>query len=368
MTTEESSAQRRDNNKTTIEIAGADLRFCAFELDTDTPTGGKIAKVAGLTGNQHPYVLQWRLDGDLEDIRVHEEANLANGTQFIVAVSSSSNRITIDGEQFDWPADITSGAVIRKLGKVPADKAIYFERDDQPDRLIEDKDLIKIKKDGVEEFKSRTAHWEILVQGVLVKSKMPEISVVDALTQAGFDPNAWIIILKVAGQPKRQLDVSDTVDLRTPGLEKIRLTPKEVNNGEVRAALRRDFALLDADEDYLNAIGTKWETETNGGQCWLILHNYLLPIGYTIGTATLALLIPSTYPKAQVDMFFVYPPLAKADGSKIAKTQTQQSIRGLSFQRWSRHRGPSSKWDPRHDNVITHLALVESAIAKEVGQ
>ena len=41
-------------------------------------------------------------------------------------------------------------------------------------------------------------------------------------------------------------------------------------------------------------------------------------------------------------------------------------IGGLSYQQWSRHRGQSSAWRPDTDNVVTHLALVESALAKEV--
>jgi len=40
----------------------------------------------------------------------------------------------------------------------------------------------------------------------------------------------------VAGQPKRQLQVGDDIDLRAPGIEKVRLTAKDVNNGEASVA------------------------------------------------------------------------------------------------------------------------------------
>jgi hypothetical protein len=55
------------------------------------------------------------------------------------------------------------------------------------------------------------------------------------------------------------------------------------------------------------------------------------------------------------------------DGGAIQNLM-EQPVGGVTFQTWSRHRGVGSKWNPRHDNVVTHLALVESALAKEVGQ
>jgi hypothetical protein len=81
----------------------------------------------------------------------------------------------------------------------------------------------------------------------------------------------------------------------------------------------------------------------------------------------LALEIPLTYPGAQIDMFYAYPPLALKSGRAIDRTQVRATILGLEFHGWSRHRNASAPWDAAHDCVATHLALVESAIAKEVG-
>ncbi|NKJ03746.1 multiubiquitin domain-containing protein [Rhizobium sp. SG741] len=367
MTIEHQETDRGKN--TTVEIAGLDLNFHAFPLNTNTPTGGKIAKVAGFVADQYPYVLQWRDDGDLEELRSQEEADLGKGTKFIVAASDRSNRIAIEGEGLDWPSDEISGAVVRKLGRIPADRSIYLERTDEPDRLVDDGDIIKIKKDGVEQFRSRKPEvWELNVQGKKIISATPVISVVDALTRAGFDPNAWIIILKVAGQPKRQLSVGDEIDLRAPGIEKIRLTAKDVSNGEARTAPSRDFALLEADESYLDDLGLRWEARNSDGHRWLIIHDYPVPVGYTVTTTTLALMIPPTYPQAQIDMFYAYPPLQRVNGAAIPATEALQSIVGLSFQRWSRHRGNVVPWNPQRDNVVTHLALVESSLLQEVGE
>ncbi|MBD8066041.1 multiubiquitin domain-containing protein [Devosia sp. PTR5] len=368
MTSNENTvALGRGNRTVTVEIARTDLAFHPVEIDTATPTGGKIAKVAGFNSDQHPHVMQWLPDGDLEDIRVQEEADLSKSIKFIVAENSSSHRITINDETLDWPADVISGAVVRKLGKIDPADDIYLERDDEPDLLVRDQDLIKIKAEGVEEFKSRKPDvWKLNVQGKVIVSKSSTISAADAMAEANFDPNAWIMILKVQGQPKRQLQPSDVIDLTTPGIEKIRLTAKDVNNGEAPPAPRRDFALQSVDEQYLDALGFRWETDATGR--WLIIHDYPVSPGYTVTKVTLAIQVLPTYPQTQIDMFYVYPALVRRTGGAIPATQTTATIRGLSFQRWSRHRGAGSKWNPKTDNVITHLAIVESAIAKEVGQ
>ncbi|MBX4997458.1 hypothetical protein HJB72_05575 [Rhizobium lentis] len=352
-----------------VEIASIDLNFQVFELDTSTPTGGKIAKVAGFNADTHPYVMQWRDDGDLEELRAQEEADLRNGKKFIVAESDGTNRITIEGEARDWPADEISGETIRKLGRISAERSIYLERTDEPDRLVEDGDIVKIKKDGVEQFRSsKPVVWELNVQGKKIISVTPVISVADALTRAGFDPDAWIIILKVQGQPKRQLSVGDEIDLRAPGIEKIRLTAKDVSNGEARTAPTREFALLEIDESYLDGLGLHWETRSSDGHRWLIIHGYPVPAGYTAIATTLALMIPPTYPQSEIDMFYAYPALQRATGATIPATEAVQVIGGLPFQRWSRHRGSIVPWNPQRDNVATHLALVESALVKEIGE
>lgn len=356
-------------NSGSIEVAGTDLNFRSVPLETESPTGQQIAKAAGFASAQNPYVFQWRTDGDLEEVRPTEEVSFQYGIRFIVAESDRVYRLTIDGDQFDWPARMPSGKIIRALGRVPAEKQILLERTDQPDRVLDDDDEVDLGAEGIERFKTREMIWELNVQGVSVKSSEPIISVADALTRAGFDASqAWIIMLKVKGEAKRQLSISDTVDLRTPGIEKIRLTPKEVNNGEACMTVRRDFSLLDADQLHLDGLGLVWETEDSRGKRWLILHDYPVPSGYSISKTTLALLIPPTYPKAEIDMFYVNPPLKLSSGADIPATQSTENIRGKPFQRWSRHRGRSSRWNPQADNVITHLALVESSIAGEVGQ
>lgn len=108
-----------------------------------------------------------------------------------------------------------------------------------------------------------------------------------AIVRAGEDPDRrQQILLSVAGQPRRKVALDDVIDLRTPGIEKLRLRPDDVNNGEANVPLTRDFALLPTDEAYLDRIGLRWETVAEGACRWLLIHRYPLPSGYT-ATVTL---------------------------------------------------------------------------------
>ncbi len=156
---------------------------------------------------------------------------------------------------------------------------------------------------------TRKPHWEINVQGVQVISDAPSIVVREAITQAGFDPDkGWFVFLKVQGQPKREVALADPIDLRMPGIERLRLTPRNVDNGEAPTP-RRDFALLDADEDHLDRLGLRWETVLEGKRRWLLIHGYRMPSGYTVSNTELAIEVPPTYPQAALG-FYAYPPRA----------------------------------------------------------
>src|SRR6185312_7330913 len=97
--------------------------------------------------------------------------------------------------------------------------------------------------------------WKLNVQGVIIESRKPEIVVRHAIKEAGFNPDTpWIIVLKVAGEPKREVDLSFVIDLRHKGIEKLRLTPRQINNGEMGAGRRIDFALLPQDVEHLDHL------------------------------------------------------------------------------------------------------------------
>ena len=353
-----------------VNVADHTLIFRQARIDHITPTGTQLAVAAGFKSATGVSVLQFLANGDLEDVRPNETVDLHRQEGvFVIVERDRSYRLTIDEQRFDWPCRVVSGTVLRRLGQIPGEKAIYLERHGQPDRLIEDQDLVDLDGSGVESFVSRKLVWKLNVQGVLIESDSPTIVVKDALVQAGFDPNqGWQIFLKVAGQSKQPVELTTIVDLRQPGIEKLRLTPKDVNNGEAPSAPTRSFALLDVDEAHLNRMGLRWETIVEGSRRWLLLHDYPLPQGYTVARTKLALEVPPTYPGALIYGFYAYPPLALSSGRTIESTQLRGVLLGVEFHGWSRHRGTAAPWDPAKDNVVTQLALVDAALAKEVGE
>lgn len=128
--------------------------------------------------------------------------------------------------------------------------------------------------------------------------------------------------------------------------------------------MRRHFALPEADEEFLNSFGLRWETLLESGVRWLLVYDFPVPPGYNVVNVTVALRIETGYPDAQLDMAYFFPALARADGRPIGALSSQP-LDGKTFQRWSRHRTGENPWRPGIDDVSTHLMLVENWFRRE---
>ncbi len=338
------------------------------------PTGAEVLVSMGRPIDADQLVFQILRLGGMEDIRLDERANLALGSTFVLAVSDRLFPFTINDKQYKWPHRRISGAVLCHLAGVGEPHEVELLRDGVA-IAIGATDLVDLSLPGIEHFKTvaRQHRWEIKVQGVPVFSELPTIEVRVAMTKAGFDTRkTWDIFLitdGAHGQPKKSpLTLDSIVDLHAPGIEKIRLMPQNVGNGDGQAkTIRREFTLLPVDVQYLDSLGNNWETVKVGDRRWLVIHDYQVPAGFKPGTVDLALDIPKDYPAAQIDMFYFSPFVCLANGAEIPSTQVREIIDGVTFQGWSRHRNAPSAWDPSTDNVVTHMALVESCMGKELG-
>lgn len=350
----------------TVEVADQTLVYRQVTLNDNTPTGAQIAAAAGFKPDQLPVVLLSLANGSLEDIRPDEIVNLgAETNRFIVVESDRTYRFTIDGTRLEWPCRHITGYVLRKLGSVSEGKKLLLEREDEADLEIQNDEFVDLDNAGIERFISRNATWKLNVQGKEYVFDTPTVVIRDAVIRAGLNPNqAWHIFFKVEGKPKMEMNIDDVIDLRTPGIEKLRLTPRDVSNGEAPLAPRREFSLLPSDEQYLAEMGFIWETRLNGDSRWLIIHDYDLPAGYNHKKIKLALLITTGYPMNMLDMFYVYPPLLLANGASIPATQIIGVIDGVTFQGWSRHR----PWNPATDTIISQLSMADGCLLQEVGQ
>lgn len=350
-----------------IEVAGTDLQFRPVSVADRSPTGRQILGYCDVSPREDYVVLQWLPEGDIEELRSDETINLDRqmAAKFIVAKADRLFRLYLNDRSLSWPERSISDGALRILGKIPATELLYVRRESGQDHPIDIGGSLSLADMGVETVYSRLAQWELNVQGVTVIFDTPDVLVREAMVKAGFNPDqGWIIVLK-SRDSKRQVTIEDMIDLRSPGIEKLRLTPREINNGELPAS-RRQFRLLPQDEEGLTVRGLRWETIVSSGRRWLLLQDVGLPEGYIVEKTCIAIEVPNGYPTAELDMFYCYPQLARRDGMVIPQTQVTESIEGQGFQRWSRHRGGIAPWRPGLDNVITHLALVEAALLREV--
>lgn len=354
----------------TIEIGDENLHYREAVIHDQTPTGQQIAMAAGFKPDDEAIVLML-LPSGIEDVSPNENIGLVlPGQRFIVGVSDRTYNFTVDGIRMPWLRSTITGELIRKLANVPSNKRLLLEREDEADLEIQNGAAIDLDAPGTERLITRPGVWKLNVQGKILEIHAPAIVVREAVTLAGLDPSGnWLIFLKVEGQEKRALQMGDVIDLTTPGIEKLRLTPADVSNGEVALPPLRQFNLLPADESYLDAMGHLWETRIEpvpGGEArrWLIIQDYVLPEGYSSEKVQLALDIPSTYPMAQIDMFYLLPSVTLSSCIPIPNVQITAVISGQTFQGWSRHR----TWNPASDSVATQLAMADGCLHKEVGK
>jgi len=358
------------NTSPILRIADENLNYRDVTIAHMNPSGAQILAAAGGSNQQSAVLLQVFPSGELESIRPAETPNLADSIYFILSESDRTYFFTVDGARLEWPNRHISSTTIRKLANVPEQRVLLQLRDDDDQVVLEATDILDLAKPGVERIVTKKRTWKLRVQGVTLEFSVPVVKVADAMKEAGFDPSkGWHIYLLVAGQNKQEVNTDYMVDLRTPGLEKIRLMQRNVDNGDgQQPKLQRVFELLAVDERYLNGTGLRWETILCSDRRWLVIHDYHLLHGYTPAMSKLALDIPKDYPSAQIDMFYFAPAVARCDGLPIPNTQVTANIEEVMYQGWSRHRNGTNPWDPYTDNVATHLALVESCLAREFGE
>lgn len=123
--------------------------------------------------------------------------------------------------------------------------------------------------------------------------------------------------------------------------------------------MRRQFVLPEEDEAFLNSSGHEWETVSDNGSNWVILHGFPVASGYTQTNVRVAIKIEAGYPRAPLDMAYFLPHLTRMDGKPI-NALTPCAICGEVYQRWSRHRTAFNPWQVGVDCLATHIGYVTS--------
>ncbi|MBO9471791.1 multiubiquitin domain-containing protein [Endozoicomonas sp. G2_2] len=356
------------SNHVSDEKSGVYVNGEPVSLTDRTPTGRQVIAAADLRPDTEFALLLWPETGPTREIGLEEVTRIPkNGSaiEFLAIRADHVSYFVFDDDRYAWagPLDLET---IRRICRVPSNRTVWLELRDEPDRELEHGESVDLSGAGVERFYTRERKWRLDVQGEPTEWDHPDVIVRDALVRAGFDTSQkCVIVLKMKGKPHSAVELDDVIDLDQPGIERLWLRPKEVNNGDGQSP-RRDFSLLPKDEDFFTASNYCWETIAEGGRRWLIIENYAVPRGYNVPSCRLALEIPRSYPSAQIDMFYCDPPLSHENGKAPPATDGRKTIVGVSFQRWSRHRNAANRWSPTRDNVATHLGLVDEALGREI--
>jgi hypothetical protein len=337
-------------------------------LHDSTPTGEQILAAADLRPVDEFALLLWPAAGPVRECALDEVFQLTSAgppLAFFAHRADGVRYFVLDDVRYAWAGPL-DGRTVRRIGRVPEDREIWREHRDEPDACLHDDDAVHLEHMGVEKLYTRERVWLLDVQGERTEWHHPDVLVREALERAGFDlTKKWVVVLRVKGKPPRPVELTDTVDLREPGIERLWVRPADVNNGEGPTAPRRDFGLLPKDEAFLATSGFEWDTVKDAGRRWLIVRSYILPGGYSVPSCGLAIEMPESYPTAQLDMFYCTPPLSLVNRAAPAATESRVNIKGTSYQRWSRHRVHA--WSASKDSLATHFGLIEQSLAREVG-
>lgn len=365
--TQQNSSEPPDHAE---EHARAEVRINneVVELDDWTPTGAQILAAARLRPVTDYALLRWPERGPTNEVALDDVIKLPHRgplAEFFAMKADGVRYFTLDEERYAW-AGLLDAETVRRIGRVDEQVGLWLELTDEEDRLLALGEVVDLEEHGVERLYTKKPSWRLQIRDKDYEFDQPHVIVRDALIRAGFDVSkSWEVKFKVKDHAIRPVGMNDVLDLSQPGVERLRVAPANVNNGDGTQDVRRDFSLLPDDVSFLARAGLRWQAIIEGGR-WLVVEGYTLPAGYNAPCCTVAVEIPEGYPSAQLDMFFCSPHLT-ANGATPPQTEHRQVIAGTEFQRWSRHRGAGSEWVPGVDNLQSHFALIEHAITREVG-
>lgn len=151
----------------------------------------------------------------------------------------------------------------------------------------------------------------------------------EILINAGKKPPEQFILRQRIHGKWHTVGLNDRVDFTTAGVEKFKTLPNDQTDGESNVkSPRRDFTLLEEDEEFLNSLSLLWETvKVENNVKWIFVYDYPIIEGYNVDTATLAILMDPGYPTSQLDMVYFSPALSRSDGQSIPNPFTCEDRR-----------------------------------------
>lgn len=190
----------------------------------------------------------------------------------------------------------------------------------------------------------------------------PSITGREILALAHKKPEDYLLHQRLRGGATRTIEADEKVDLTGKGPERFMTMKRETQEGFVQA--RRQFKLASSDDSFLTDQFPKWESVLEGGAQWIVIRDFVLPIGFNVPQTDLAIQLVAGYPDSALDMAYFSPDIQRTDGKPIPALSPHQ-FDGRVWQRWSRHRTGANPWTPGEDNLATHVSYVKYFLTEE---
>ena len=148
----------------TAQIGDENFAFQNARFGDRKVTGAQIAEAVGARPVYDYVVLRQLKSFELETLRPTETADLEKASRFFVIKGDHTERFVVDSLSMEWPRDVVTGITIKRLaGQDHDDVELLLEREDKPDKVIEDEDELRLGAPGVEIFKTRKVKVIIIV-------------------------------------------------------------------------------------------------------------------------------------------------------------------------------------------------------------
>jgi hypothetical protein len=150
-------------NSFTAQIADESFQFRDVVFDDRKVTGTQIAEAAGAYPATDYVVLHHLPNREIETIRPTELVDLKTTPRLFVIKGDGTDRFFVDGLSLEWPRKSLTGSAIKWLAGKDEDLELLLERVDQPDKVIDDDDEVRIGAPGVEKFHTRPAQVKVTI-------------------------------------------------------------------------------------------------------------------------------------------------------------------------------------------------------------
>lgn len=145
-------------------VADETFIFRDLTFDDRKVTATQIVEAAGVHPATAYVVLHHLPNHELETLRPGELIDLKTGPSLFVIKGDGTDRFFVDGISLEWPRRTLTGAQIRWLaGKEDDNLDLLLEREDQPDKVIDDDDVVRIGTPGVEKLHTRPAQVSVTI-------------------------------------------------------------------------------------------------------------------------------------------------------------------------------------------------------------